>query len=112
MEGPPMRRWTAVLFVLAAVVGSGCAGPAKLAQKSENKLAEGDVWKAWQLATRALDKAPANPRAREAAGAAAASIAGDWQRRITALAAVDSLAAAGGVLKVGGFPTGALPYPT
>ena len=57
-----MRRWTTVLIVLAALSGFGCAGPAKLTEKSETKLAEGDMWKAWQLATRALDKAPGNLR--------------------------------------------------
>src|SRR5690242_2510412 len=59
MEGLPMRRWMTVACVLAAVSVIGCAGPAKLAQKSQDKLAQGDVWKAWELATRALDKAPA-----------------------------------------------------
>jgi hypothetical protein len=107
-----MRRLMTTLCVLVAVSGIGCAGPDKLAQKSGNKLAEGDVWKAWQLATQALDKAPANPHARVAASAAAASIAEDWQRRITALAAVDSTNAAEQVLAFVKFRTDAIPYTT
>ena len=107
-----MRRWTTVLFVIAAFAVAGCAGPAKLAEKSEDKLAEGDVWKAWQLATKALDKAPANARARQAAQAAASTISQDWQRRIVALASADSLGAAEEVLKFAQFRTDAIPYTT
>jgi hypothetical protein len=107
-----MRRYVLSLMVIAALCGAGCAGPAKLAEKSEDKLAEGDVWKAWELATRALDKAPANERARGAATAAANAIASDWQRRISALAAVDSLDAAEEVLKFAQFRADAIPYTT
>jgi hypothetical protein len=107
-----MRRWTTTLIVLAAVSAFGCAGPGKLAEKSQNKLAEGDVWKAWHLATKALDKAPANPRAREAAASAASAISQDWQRRITALADVDSMGAAEQVLSYVQFRTDAARYTT
>jgi len=107
-----MHRLMTTVCVLVALAGVGCAGPAKLAEKSEGKLAEGDVWKAWNLATRALDKAPANARAQEAAASAAEVIAADWQRRITALAAVDSLAAAEQVLEFVRFRTGAIRYTT
>jgi len=107
-----MRRWMTTLCVLAVMSGLGCAGPDKLAQKSNSKLAEGDVWNAWHLATRALDKAPANAHARAAAAAAAASISEDWERRITALAAVDSSAGAEEVLKFVDFRTSAIPYTT
>jgi len=105
-----MRRWTTVLIVLAALSGFGCAGPAKLTEKSETKLAEGDMWQAWRLATRALDKAPGNARAREAAAAAASMISQDWQRRITALAAVDSMDAAEQVLNYVQFRAEAANY--
>src|SRR5512144_460624 len=107
-----MRRWMTMLCALAMVSAAGCAGPAKLSEKSESKLAEGDMWKAWQLATRALDKAPANPRARAAASAAASTIAQDWQRRIVALAGSDSTAAAEQVLDFAQFRTNAIPYTT
>jgi hypothetical protein len=98
--------------VLALSLVTGCAGPAKLAERSEDKLARGDHWQAWTLATRALDKAPANPRARLAAAAAAASIAEDWQRRIVAIAAADTLAAAEQVLEFASFRAGAVRYTT
>jgi hypothetical protein len=105
-----VRRFAPALLALALV--AGCAGPAKLAQKSGHKLAEGDHWQAWALATRALDKAPANPEARAAASAAAASIASDWQRRIHAIAEADTLAAAQQVLEFAAFRTRAARYTT
>ena len=98
--------------VLALVLAAGCAGPAKLAERSEKKLAGGDHWQAWTLATRALDQAPANERARVAAASAAASIAQDWQRRIRAVAEADSLAAADQVLEFAAFRAGAARYTT
>jgi hypothetical protein len=104
------RRFAPALLALA--LAAGCAGPGKLAEKSEHKLADGDHWRAWQLATRALDKAPANPRARQAAGAAAASIASDWQRRIRAIAGTDSMAAAEQVLEFAAFRGDAARYTT
>jgi hypothetical protein len=98
--------------LLALVLWAGCAGPAKLAERSEGRLAKGEMWQAWTLATRALDKAPGNVRARNAAAAAAASIAQDWQRRIRAVAEADSLAAAGQVLEFSAFRADAAPYTT
>src|SRR5258705_654466 len=104
------RRLAPVLLVIALVIG--CAGTSKLSEKSEEKLAGGDAWRAWQLATRALDKEPGNPRARAAATAAGASIAQDWQRRIHALAEVDSLKAAAQVLELTDFREHAARYAT
>lgn len=100
------------LVIVAAAVAAGCAGPTKLAEKSQRELAEGDVWKAWQLATRALDREPMNPRAREAATATGQVIATDWQRRIHALASVDSLRAAEQVLAFAEFRANAVSYTT
>ena len=105
-----LRRIAPILFLLSLVIG--CAGSSKLSQKSEEKLAGGDAWRAWQLATRALDKEPGNPRARTAATAAGASIAQDWQRRIRALAEVDSLNAADEVMKLAEFRVNAARYAT
>jgi hypothetical protein len=105
-----MRRFAPALLALTFV--AGCAGPAKLAEKSEHRLAVGDHWQAWRLATRALDQAPANSRARSAATAAATSIAEDWQRRIRAVAEGDSLAAANQVLEFASFRTDAAKYTT
>jgi hypothetical protein len=104
------RRIAPLLAVL--VLAAGCAGTAKLTQKSEEKLASGDHWKAWQLATRALDREPGNPGARNAATAAGASIAEEWQRRIQATAALDSVDAAEEVLKFVEFRAHAARYCT
>ena len=104
------RRLTPALLALTIV--TGCAGPSRLAEKSEDKLSAGDHWRAWQLATRALDREPANPRARAAATAAGASIAQDWERRIRALADVDTLEAADQVLAFADFRAAAAVYAT
>jgi hypothetical protein len=111
LEGFPMRRRYA-LVLLALILVPACAGPTKLAERSKSKLAGGEHWRAWELATRALDKAPANPQARSAAHAAAVSISNDWQRRIHALADVDSLAAAEQVLRYAAFRFDAARYVT
>jgi hypothetical protein len=109
--GPPMLQ-RLVPYLLACAVATGCAGASKLTDKSEETLAKGDAWKAWNLAIRALDKEPGNPRAREAATAAGASIVDEWQRRIRALAQVDSLKAADEVLELTEFREGAARYAT
>lgn len=101
-----------LLSLIAATLVVGCAGTSKLSEKSEKELAKGDAWKAWQLATRALDKEPGNPRARTAATAAGTSIVAEWQRRIRALAQTDSLQAAEEVLNLNGFRTDAARYAT
>ena len=96
--------------LMLALVAVGCAGPSKLAQRSEEKLAGGDMWKAWQFATRALDREPMNPRAKAAAADAGQVIAGDWQRRIHSLAGVDSLRAAEQALEFAKFRADAANY--
>jgi hypothetical protein len=98
--------------LLLAALASGCAGPTRLAEKSQQKLAGGDMWRAWQLATRALDREPMNPRARDAAANAGRVIADDWQRRIHALAPLDSLRAAEQVLEFAQFRANATTYTT
>jgi hypothetical protein len=103
-----LRRLAPLLLALPLVLG--CAGPSKLAQRSEEKLAGGDHWRAWQLATKALDKDPGNARARAAAAAAGSRIAQDWERRIHALCDVDTLAAAEQVLEFADFRGAAVPY--
>ena len=105
-----LRRW--LPFLVAAALVTGCAGSSKLSQKSEEKLASGDAWKAWQLATRALDKEPGNPRAQSAAAAAGTAIVQDWQRKIRDLAQLDSLNAAEEVLKLAEFRLNAAHYAT
>lgn len=105
-----LRRW--LPFLVAGALVAGCAGSSKLSQKSEEKLASGDAWKAWQLATRALDKEPGNPRAQSAATAAGTAIVQDWQRKIRDLAQLDSLNAAEEVLKLAEFRLNAAHYAT
>ena len=105
------KSWPLMAACLLMVV-AGCAGSAKLTQQSQQKLAAGDPWRAWQLATHALDKEPGNPAARNAATAAGAAIAEDWERRIHALADTDSLQAADQVLAFAEFRTNAARYAT
>jgi len=101
------RRLAPALLALAVL--AGCAGPSKLAQRSEEKLAT-DPWKAWQLATRALDKEPGNVRARAAAKSAAGAISANWQEKIHGLAEVDSVQAAEEVLNFDEFRAQAVHY--
>jgi len=107
-----MIRKLALVLLTALPLLPGCAGPAKLAQRSEGKLAGGNPTRAWALAIRALDKEPGNPRARAAAAAAAGAIADDWRRRIRALADADSIQAAEQVLEFASFRAGAARYAT
>ena len=106
-----MTRRLAFLMLAAAFV-AGCAGPNKLAEKSQKELTQGDVWNAWRLATRALDREPMNPRAKAAAASAAAVISDDWQRKIRGHATVDSLRAAEQVLAFAEFRSNAVQYTT
>jgi hypothetical protein len=99
-------------LLLAAAIVAGCAGPNKLAEKSQKELSQGDVWNAWRLATRALDREPMNPRAKAAAADAAAVISEDWQRKIRGHATVDSLRAAEQVLAFAEFRSNAVHYTT
>lgn len=101
-----------VVFLIAVSLVAGCAGSAKLSKKSEEKLASGDAWKAWQLATRALDKEPGNPRAQSAATKAGQAIVQDWQRKIRAYAELDSAKAAEEVLQLTDFRAEAARYAT
>jgi len=106
-----MSRTILPVLVMIALA-AGCASSSKLSKKSEEKLAKGDAWRAWDLATRALDKEPGNPRARDAATKAGAAIAQEWQRKIHALAEVDSLNAAEEALKLADFRVQAARYAT
>ena len=103
-----LRRITPA--ALALLVLLGCAGPAKLAQKSEEKLAGGENGRAWELATRALNKDPGNARARAAATAAGNAMARNWEQRIHSLTLSDSLAAAEQVLALTAFRMDAFRY--
>src|SRR5262245_23102466 len=103
-----IRKLVPVLVVLAVVLG--CAGPSKLAKRSEEQLAGGEHWRAWQLATKALDKEPGNMRARHAAAAAAAAIPPEGHDPIPALALAATLAAAGQVLEFVDFRSAAMRY--
>ncbi len=84
----------------------GCAGPAKLAQRSQERLDKGEYGRAGF----ALNKEPGNASARAAAAEAGNAMARDWERRIHALAQSDSLAAAEQVLALNDFRVGASRY--
>ena len=96
--------------VLALLLIAGCAGSSKLAERGEEKLANGENGRAWELALKSLRKDPGNTRARAVAEAAGNSMARDWEQRIHALAASDSVAAAEQVLALCAFRVDASPY--
>jgi hypothetical protein len=102
------NRFAAVALALLMV--AGCAGPSKLAERSEQQLAGGENQRAWELATHALNRDPGNVRARAAASAAGNAIARDWEQRIAGLAPSDSVAAAEQVLELTTFRVDASRY--
>jgi hypothetical protein len=104
-----LRRFAPVALALLVVL-PGCAGPSKLAERGEEKLASGENGRAWDLAVRALKKDPGNARAREVAEEAGNAMARNREQRIAALAASDSLAAADQVLELAAFRLDASPY--
>ncbi len=97
-----MRR-LAWLPILGALVLASCAGPARLAQLSDEALAKGDVRKAYDRALRAVEKDPLNAQARAAYTRASGVVADDYKARVRALAAADALGAANLVLEFRGF---------
>ncbi len=101
-------RWLVPLALLAL----SCAGPSQLARRGDAALAEGDAQRAFDLAAKALDKQPGNVRARAIAEAAAREIADDWQRRIRAVAAADTLVAAEQAVEFAAFRARAARYTT
>ncbi len=90
------RVWTLVAVALIAV---SCASPARLARRSGQELAQGDVDKAYELARKAVEKDAGNADARAAYARASERLAADWRGRIRAQASADSLAAAEAVLR-------------
>lgn len=105
-----MVRTAARRLLPALALALSCAAPSELARRSEVALAAGDRDEAFELATRALDREPANGRAKAAARSAYEAIAGDWMRRIRAVADADTLAAASQVLELAGFRARAMRY--
>lgn len=99
-----MRTRTYALFpLLAALLLASCAGPAKLARQSDEALARGDLRKAYDRALRAVEKDPQNAAARASYTAASRRVADDYKARVRALAAADSVAAAGLALEYRAF---------
>lgn len=89
-----MKLHRVLLPILAALVAASCAGPAKLAQQSQEALEKGDLRKAYDRALRAVEKDPQNAAARAAYDQASARVADDYKARVRARAAADSLGAA------------------
>ncbi len=97
------NRFQLLLPLAAALVLASCAGPAKLAQQSDEALAKGDLSKAYDRALRAVEKDPLNAQARGAYTRASARVADDYKARVRALAAADSLGAADLALRFRAF---------
>jgi hypothetical protein len=103
---PRPARWLVPLALLAL----SCAAPSELARRGEVALNEGDPQRAFDLAAKALDRQPGNARARATAAAAAQALTADWQKRIRAVAAADSVVAAEQVLELAAFRARAAAY--
>jgi len=87
----PVRIAVCCALALAA---ASCAGPNKLAERSEKALAAGESQKAYEKARSALKKDPENERARRAMSAAAERLAAGRKERMLAVARYDTLDAA------------------
>ena len=99
-----MRNGRSLLLpALALLLAAGCAGPAKLAQQSQEALDRGDFRKAYDKALRAVEKDPQNQLARQAYDEASARVADDYIARVRAQAAVDSVRAADLAMDFRGF---------
>lgn len=98
-----MRRLLIATLSLVVPFALSCASSTELARRSEAQLGGGDVWKAWTLAVKAVDKEPGNARARAAAAAAYERVASDWRRRIRAVAAADTTRASDLVMEFAEF---------
>ena len=90
----PLSRFRSCVFVLLAAIAVSCASTAELSRRSTRALAAGDTRAAWQWGERAMKKDSRSPIARDAMTAAAGVVVPDWQRRIRALAAADTIGAA------------------
>jgi hypothetical protein len=90
----------AVILSVIAMLALSCASANRLSQRSERALAAGDLRGAYEQARRAVEKQPANPRARAAYATAATRLVDDREARILSIADVDTLAAAEQILEL------------
>jgi tetratricopeptide (TPR) repeat protein len=82
------------MLAISLVYLAGCAGPAKLARKSHEQLAEGEVKKAYETALKAVDKDPYNEAARVALGDAGAALVAYELQTLRSAVQVDTIQAA------------------
>jgi len=97
MRRPARLRGTRLLLaalLVPAALATGCASSGKLAQRSGQQLAEGDVQKAWFTALKAIEKDPYNARALSALSASGQALLNHEARRFRGLAPMDPAAAA------------------
>ncbi len=93
-SGPSLRSRLLLPPALLSLFALACAAPAELARRSESALALGHDRSAFEWAERAMRADPDLPRARAAMAAAAVPVSADWQSRVRALAAADTVAGA------------------
>lgn len=91
------------MLIAVALLAVSCASPARLARKSGEELAQGDLDHAYDLARRAIEKDAANAEARAAYERASERLGAGWRERVHAQAAGDSGAAADLVMSYGRF---------
>jgi hypothetical protein len=98
-----MRRILQVAALLSVVTLLSCASTSELVRRSEEGLDAGDMERAYNWSSRALDHEPGNPRAQQIMTTAAAAIIERRKADVVRLAAVDTLAAARAVLELDDF---------
>lgn len=99
-----------LLLALAFLYGAGCASPAKLARKSHEQLAEGQVRKAYDTALKAVRKDPYDESAHAALEDAGAALMASELRTLRSSVLVDTVAAAEVALRMIAIRQETAPY--
>jgi len=93
-QRPARRAAWPLLLALTCFCVAGCASPAKLARKSHEQLAEGQVRKAYDTALKAVRKDPYDEAAHAALEDAGAALMQAELRSLRSTVLVDTVAAA------------------
>lgn len=110
LKRPRLRSGWFLALAVALVWLAGCAGPAKLARKSHEQLAEGEVKKAYETALKAVRKDAYNEAARAALSDAGAALMAAELRTLQSTVLVDTVQAAEVALRMAAIREETAPY--
>jgi len=110
VQRPARRAAWPLLLALICFCVAGCASPAKLARKSHEQLAEGQVRKAYDTALKAVRKDPYDEAAHAALEDAGAALMQAELRSLRSTVLVDTVAAAEVALRMVAIRQETAPY--